>query len=150
VLFCQLAELFQEFAMMDRGAIEALIGQAYAARKEGDIEGLMSAFHPDAVFELAGSKELLAVAGATQGHQDIRTAMTGFIAAFDFTHRDIISITTDGERAAVHSRLTVKFVPGGRTFSSDLVDLFRFKDGKIIELLEFADTALIKDVISVV
>jgi ketosteroid isomerase-like protein len=143
-----LAELFQEFAMMDRGAIEALIGQAYAARKEGDIERLMSAFHPDAVFELAGSNALLSVAGTTRGHQDIRTAMAGFIAGFDFIHRDIVSITTDGERAAVHSRLTVKFVPGDKTFKSDLVDLFRFKDGKIVELLEFVDTALIKDVIS--
>jgi ketosteroid isomerase-like protein len=134
--------------MTDRGTIEAVIERCYAARQKGDIETLMAAFASDAVFELAGSKGLLAVAGLTRGHQDIRTAMTGFIAAFDFTHRDIISIITDGERAAVHSRLTVKFVPGNRTFTSELVDLFRFKDGKIIELLEFPDTALIKDVIS--
>jgi ketosteroid isomerase-like protein len=134
--------------MTDRGTIEAVIDRCYTARQRGDIDTLMAAFDADAVFELVGSKELLAVAGVTQGHQDIRTAMTGFIAAFEFTHRDIISIVTDGERAAVHSRLTVKFVPGNRTFTSDLVDLFRFKDGKIVELLEFADTALIKDVIS--
>jgi ketosteroid isomerase-like protein len=134
--------------MTDRKTIEAVIERCYAARREGDIETLMSAFDPDAVFELAGSKELLAVAGVTRGHRDIRTAMTAFIAAFDFTHRDIVGILADGERAAVHSRLTVKFVPGDRTFTSDLVDLFRFKDGKIVELLEFVDTALIKDVIS--
>jgi ketosteroid isomerase-like protein len=134
--------------MTDRGTIEAVIERCYAARQKGDIETLMAAFASDAVFELAGSKELLTVAGVTKGHKNIRTAMTDFIAAFEFTHRDIISIITDGERAAVHSRLTVKFIPGNRTFTSDLVDLFRFKDGKIVELLEFPDTALIKDVVS--
>ena len=46
----------------------------------------------------------------------------------------------------MHSRLTVRFVPKDLTFTTDVTDLFRFKDGKIIELVEFADTALIKHV----
>jgi ketosteroid isomerase-like protein len=136
--------------MTDRKAIEALIEESYNARKKGNIEDLMSAFHPEAVFELVGSKATLAVAGASQGHQDVRTTMTGFVKAFDFIHRDIISITIDGDRAAVHSRIRVRFIPGNKTVTTDILDSFRFKDGKIIELVEFADTALIKDMMSVV
>ena len=116
--------------MTDRGTIEGVIDRCYAARQKGDIETLMATFDPDAVFELAGSKELLDVAGVMRGHQNIRTAMTGFIATFEFTRREIISIVTDGERATVHSRLTVRFVPRNTTFTSELVDLFRFRGRK--------------------
>ena len=136
--------------MTDRKTIEAVIDRCYAARQKGDIGTLMSAFDADAVFELAGSKELVAAVGAVRGHPDIRTTLTGLIAAFDFIHRDISSMVIDGERAAVHSRATMKFVPGDRTFTTDLLDSFHFKDGKIVELTEFADTALIKDLMSAV
>jgi ketosteroid isomerase-like protein len=138
----------EEFAMTDRKAIEALIEKAYDARKQGDVEALMSAFHAEAVFELAGSETLLPVAGAWRGHQGVRTTMAGLVAAFEFIHRDIISTTIDGDRAAVHSRIKVRAVPGDRTVTTDILDLFKFKDGKVIELVEFADTALIKDMMS--
>jgi ketosteroid isomerase-like protein len=135
--------------MTDRKTIEALIEKSYHARGNGDIEGLMSAFHPEAVFELAGSKTVLAVAGASQGHQDVRTTMTGLVATFEFVQRDIISMTIDGDRAAVHSRIKVRSVPNDKTATTDILDLFKFKDGKVIELVEFADTALIKDMMTV-
>jgi ketosteroid isomerase-like protein len=135
--------------MTDRGTIEALIDQIYAARKEGDIEKLMSAFHPDAEFELAGSKAALSVAGVVQGHQNIRATMTGLVAAFDFIERKIVSTVIEDKRAVVHSRVEVRFVPTGKTFTTDILDSFCFRDGKIFKLVEFADTALIKDMLSV-
>lgn len=134
--------------MTDRKAIEALIEKGYHARSKGDVEGLMSAFHPEAVFELAGSNTVLAVAGASRGHQEVRTTMTGLVAAFEIIRRDIISMTIDGDRAAVHSRIKVRSVLGEKTATTDILDLFKFKDGKVIELVEFADTALIKDMMS--
>jgi ketosteroid isomerase-like protein len=133
--------------MTNREAIEAVIVQSYAARENGDIEKLMSAFHPDAVFELAGSKTALVVAGAVQGHQDIRTTMAGFIKNFDFVHREIISMAIDGDCAAVHSRVEIRYNPGNKIFTTDILDSFLFEDGKISKLVEFADTALIKDLI---
>jgi ketosteroid isomerase-like protein len=136
--------------MTDREATRALIVGAYAARDRGDVEGLMSAFHPDAVFQLMGAKTALEVAGAVRGHTNVRASLGGFIEAFKFDKREIISFVIDGERAAVHSRFDATFIPKNRTFTNEVLDLFKFADGKIIELLEFADTALIKDVISVV
>jgi ketosteroid isomerase-like protein len=134
--------------MTDRKTIEAVIDRCYGARQKGDIETLMAAFDADAVFELAGSKELTPVTEAARGHQNIRAAMTGLIAAFDFIDREIISLVIDGERAAVHSRVKIRFVPRDRTFTTDLLDSFLFRDGKIVELMEFADTALIRDLMS--
>ena len=132
--------------MASREAMIGTICRAYDAREKGDIETLMAAFHPNAVFELKGEKAVLEVAGAVQGHPNVRAALTGFIETFEFLKRDIISTTIEDDRAAVHSRLTVRFVPRDIVFTSDVLDTFRFEDGRIIELVEFADTALIKSV----
>jgi ketosteroid isomerase-like protein len=134
--------------MASRETMIATIYRAYDARAKGDIEGLMAAFHPNAVFELKGEKDVLEVAGAVQGHPDLRAAMAGLIENFEFVKRDIIDAMVEGDRAAVHSRLKVRFVPKDVVFTSDVLDTFRFEDGKIIELVEFADTALIKSVVS--
>jgi ketosteroid isomerase-like protein len=135
--------------MASREAMIDTIYRAYDARGKGDIEGLMAAFHPNAVFELKGEKDVLEVAGAVQGHPNVRAAMTGFIANFQFVQRDIVDAVVEGDRAAVHSRLKVRFVPRDVVFTSDVLDTFKFQDGKIIELVEFADTALIKSVVSI-
>jgi ketosteroid isomerase-like protein len=134
--------------MASREAMIDTIYRAYDARGKGDIEGLMVAFHPNAVFELKGEKDVLEVAGAVQGHSNVRAALTGFIETFEFVSRDIVDAIVEGDRAAVHSRLKVRFVPKDIVFISDVLDTFRFEDGKIIELVEFADTALIKSVVS--
>jgi ketosteroid isomerase-like protein len=134
--------------MASREAMIATINRAYDARGKGDIEGLMAAFHPNAVFELKGDKNTLQVAGAVQGHSNVRAALTGFIDAFEFVKREIIDIIVEDNRAAVHSRLKVRFIPKDIIFTSDVLDAFRFEDGKIIELVEFTDTALIKRVVS--
>jgi hypothetical protein len=58
--------------------------------------------------------------------------------------REIPSEVVEGDRAAVHSRLVVRHKPTGATHTTDVIDLFTFQDGKIIELVEAADNALIK------
>jgi ketosteroid isomerase-like protein len=129
--------------MTDRKAIQALIDQGYHARKTGDVEAIIAIFHPAGRFELSGSKTLTAAAGTAQGHQALRTTFAGFIAAFEFIQRDVISIVIDGERAAVHSRVKMRFIPKDNTVTTDMLDLWKFENGKVVELVEFADTALV-------
>jgi ketosteroid isomerase-like protein len=132
--------------MTDRETIRKLIEQAYAARNQGDIDGVMTAFHSDCTFCLAGDPKALPLAGAVQGQTSVREAMSGFIASFEFIERDILSMIIEGNRAAVHSRLKMRAVAKDRTFTTELVDLFQVEDGKVTMLMEFADTALIKEV----
>ena len=134
--------------MTDRQAMKTHILEAYKARDDSDLDALMSAFHPDAVFKLAGQTTIVEVAGEIRGCSNIRARMAGLIDAFKFSDREIVSFIADGERAAVHSRIKVAVDPTKKTFTTDLLDLFKFEDGQIVELLEFADTALIKDLIS--
>jgi ketosteroid isomerase-like protein len=130
-------------AMTGSGDMRKLIVQAYKARDEGHADELMSAFHADAVFRLAGDKKVVAVADTIEGHGNIRGAMRGFIEKFEFRGREIISMIFDGDRAAVHSRINVRHRGDPEAYTTDILDLFTFRDGKIVELVEFADTALI-------
>jgi ketosteroid isomerase-like protein len=134
--------------MASREAMIDTINRAYEARGKGDLEGLMEAFHQDAVFELKGDKTLLELVGPVQGHPNVSLAMDAFIKTFEFLKRDIVEAIVEGDRAAVHSRLTLRCVPKDVVVTTELLDKFRFKDGKIVELVEFADTALIKNLLS--
>jgi ketosteroid isomerase-like protein len=134
--------------MGNREAMLKVTRRAYDARGKGELDGLVAAFHPDAVFTLVGDKRALEVTGSVHGHRDLRETFGGFIATFDFVERKILSEVIEGDRAAVHSRLVVRYKPTGEIRATDVVDLLKFQDGKIIELIEFADTALIRDMIS--
>jgi ketosteroid isomerase-like protein len=135
--------------MKNREELLDQIRRAYTARDKGELETLMAEFHPEAVFTLAGNRQSLAVAGSALGHTRVKEGMAKFIATFEFVKRDILSELVDGERAAVHSHITVRMVGSiNSQHKTDLLDLFRFKDGKIIELIEFADTALIGKLMS--
>jgi ketosteroid isomerase-like protein len=125
-----------------------LVHAAYAARAEGDVEGLVTAFRPEGVFTLVGDDSALALTGSVQGHSKLREAFGQFVAGFGFVEREILSELVDGPRVAVHSRLVVRYHPTETTFSTDALDLFTFEDGKIVELVEFADTAKIKVVMA--
>jgi ketosteroid isomerase-like protein len=135
----------RERLVTNRDAIKTLIERIYEVRRTGDIEGAIAAFHPDGKFELAGSKEHTATIGKAEGHQELRETFAKLIAAFQFVARDIVNLVIEDERAAVHSRVKLRFVPKDRTVTTDLIDLWKFKDGKVLELLEFVDTALIND-----
>lgn len=132
--------------MTDRETVRKLIEQAYEARDKGDIDGVMTAFHADGMFCLAGERKTLELAGTVEGHSNVREVMRGFIASFEFIKRDILSMIIDGDRAAVHSRLKIRAAAKDVTFTTELVDLFEIADGKVRMLTEFADTALIKQV----
>jgi ketosteroid isomerase-like protein len=131
-----------------REAILEVIRHAYDARGKGDLDTLMAAFHTEGVFTLVGDKKALEVTGSVHGHAEVREALRGFINSFDFVDRQILSEVVEGDRAAVHSCTVVRYGPTKETWSADVLDLFTFKDGKILELVEFADTAQIRDMIS--
>lgn len=108
-----------EAAVADREIIRALIEQTYEARRIGDIEATVAAFHPDGKFELVGSKALTAAAGTAQGHAELRATVAGLIASFEFVRRDFVAIVIDGERAAVHSRVKLRFIAKDRMIMTD-------------------------------
>jgi ketosteroid isomerase-like protein len=137
-----------EGPMAKRETLRRMIEEAYEARARGDVDKIMNAFHADGMFELVGDKKALSLTGAFKGQPSVRAAMTGFTSSFEFISREIVSMIVEGDDASVRSRLQVRFIPKDKKFTTEVVDLIKFKDGKIVELVEFADTALIKEIVS--
>lgn len=130
--------------MAQREEMLALVRRAYAARDNDDAEGLVAAFHPKGQFALMGDKAALELTGSVEGHASLRGAFSKFIEDFGFEGREILAELVDGDRIAIHSRVDVRYRPTGKVFSTEILDLFRLQDGKIVELIEFADTAQVK------
>lgn len=134
--------------MGQREDMLALVRSAYAARDNDDAEGLVAAFHPDGLFTLVGDKNALELTGSMQGHPSLRGAFSKLIEDFRFEGRELLAELVDGDRVAIHSRVDVRYGPTGQTRRTEVLDLFRIQDGKIVELIEFADTAQVKAMIS--
>jgi ketosteroid isomerase-like protein len=134
-----------ERIVTDREKIKSLIEQAYEARRTENIDLLMAAVHPDCKFEIVGAKPQAQAAGIAQGHAQLRQKLTELIGSFQFVRRDLLNTIIEDDRAAVHSRVVLCFVPNGQTETTEIVDLWKFEGGKIIELIEFVDTALVNE-----
>ena len=134
--------------MANREDMLALIRAGYAARDGGDTDSLVTAFHPEGAFTLMGDKSAPELTGHMQGHPTLREAFSQFTKGFGFEGREILAELVDSDRVAIHSRVDVRYRPTGQVSSTEILDLFRLQDGKIVELIEFADTAQVKAMIS--
>jgi len=128
--------------MTDRSQIEALLRNAYAARKRGDLAAILDAFAENPHFELAGAPQASPVAiRATEGGA-FRSLMTGLIKTFEFLDHEIISMIIEGNKAAVHWRSRMRSGVTGDEVVTEIVDLVTVEGGKITSFIEFCDTAL--------
>jgi ketosteroid isomerase-like protein len=124
----------KEERIMDRAAMLQTIDAAYAARQRGDIAGILAFLSPGATFRMIG---------VSAEPQDAETAISGLIDQFHFADLERLDAVVEGDRVAARVRISAS-TGGGRHVESELFDLWRFgADGKIVDLVEFADTGLI-------
>lgn len=124
---------------MDRHSILQTIQDAYAARVRGDIDGVMRAFAAGANFQINAAPSL---AHMTEDADALRKAMSQLIATFTFSDLEILDSIVEGPKAAVRLSFTVQAKPTGKTVKTEVLDLFEFKDGKIVAMTQFCDTAV--------
>lgn len=133
--------------MTSRAGLLAIIERSYAARRRGDAGEATADFHDDGSFRFAASGTASKLAGTVRGKQQIRDLVSQLTEAFTFLDQEFISIVIEGERASVHSNTTLRHNPTGVQVTTEILDHFLFKDGKIIEFVEFADTALVSQLL---
>jgi len=129
--------------MTERVAIEALLKNAYEARVLGDLDKVMSYFHPECSFHLMGAPDLGPACNPKTGCDAVREHMAGLIGTFAFSKFEMLGLVVEGERAAHHWRADVTFVPTGRTENFEALDMVTFEDGKVRTITQFTDTASI-------
>ena len=128
--------------MTARDDIEAILRAAYAARVEGDLDGTLRAFADGVHFSLAGSAAASPVPVGATGIAAVRELMRRLVESFRFHDARMVDLVVEGEKAAVHWHVRVSAASGGDPVETDLMDPVEFRDGKIVSLRQFADTAL--------
>ena len=128
--------------------IEKLIKDAYAARVAKNLDAVMTFFAPDATFQFAGSPAASPAAVRATGVADLRTTFAALIAAFDILELTLLTSVIEGDKAAMHWRVKVRHNPTGEVHETELLDLWTIADGRATSFVQFADTALVANLMA--
>ncbi len=135
--------------MASADELKAQVHKMYKARVAGDIDALIAEFADDITFEFNGrGADFPGMSGEVCGKSEVAKAMRGMIDSFRFQNWREKSLIVEGDRAALHWRARVTFLPTGESEDFDVMDMFTFRDGKVIELRQSTDTAQIKSLVA--
>ena len=132
--------------MVDRVGIEKLVRDAYAARAAKDLDAISRIFKQDAVFQLVGSQDTFPAPMRARGNAQLVAMIKSLMDGFDFLDQKMLTSVIEGNKAAVHWLVKIKHNPTGKTFDTELFDLWTIEDGRVASLLQFRDTALIASI----
>lgn len=120
--------------MDTRTAIDALLDQAYDARRRQDAAAAAALFTDDGCFMANGAP------AATRSRSEQVAAMKGMFEAFALVEFREHCRVIDPPRAVVHWRGKFR-APNGQVGDTDVLDLIEVRDGRIASLTTFFDTA---------
>ncbi|UVC06761.1 nuclear transport factor 2 family protein [Rhizobium sp. TH2] len=126
--------------MSSREEIEGLVFRLQAARDTQSVDQTLACIDQSCTFRVVGTDELSALTAVNDTPEKLRGAATALIEVWDLSGLRNVSIHIDGDTALVHRAGTVTFKPTGVTMPSELMEKITFKDGLIVEYLQFADT----------
>jgi len=125
---------------MERDRIEVALRRIYAARAANDAESILEAFAPGACYRIAGSPESCTLATAHRG-EALRPAVEAMCRMFHVRELQPGRMVIDGDHAAVMVDARFTFMPTGEEVRTTMVDFWTFRDGKVVDVIEFLDTA---------
>lgn len=125
--------------MMSTEAIR-IAKQLFASFVLGDKDGVMEFVDPAGVWRFPGDRATLPWAGEYSG-QTLRTFLDAVFDQLDYLEYTAHTFRGSGETVVVlsHERCRVKAT--GQVFENDLCAVATVRDGRVVEFLEFSDTA---------
>jgi ketosteroid isomerase-like protein len=117
----------------------AAVIDLYAAYARRDFERIAAALDDDVDWIIYGPVQVFPFAGHRRGRIAVLEALGG-IARDYLLERYEPRIVVEGERAAVMSDVAFKQRSTGRTVTSQLANFLRFRNGKLVEFREFANS----------
>lgn len=119
-----------------RAAVEGL----YAAYARGDGDRVAQYIDDDVDWIISGPTQVFPFAGQRRGKVAVLEAL-GDIAKDYMLERYVPQMMiVDGDQAAVLSDVAFKQRSTDRTLSFRIADFLRFRDGRVVEFREFANT----------
>lgn len=120
--------------MSDAERNRALIKEAYAKLKAGDEDGFYDMFAEDAVLHEA---ESLPYGGTWRGKAMLRAGVQRMYEAWAEMLFEVEEVTAGGDIAIVLLHTSAKGHSSGKSYAFPVCELWRFRDGKVIELRPF-------------
>lgn len=136
--------------MADRTTLEQTVHSLYAARDANDLEGMLACLHPAFSFRIVGSGRLGAMTQRVSDPESVRSAFRGLVDAWDLSQMKTVQLDVDGSTVYAHRVGPIRFVPSDTWFDTEILDRFRFSDGRMADLTEFVDTLLVAETVGLV
>jgi len=111
-----------------------IVEEAYAEAAKGNWDGFFANFHPDCLTIVANS---LPHGGTYRGPKGARFAVNAGIGLWQEHHFEIEELTATENRVYVYLYIMAKGKATGETFSMPMTEVWRLRDGKVMELRAF-------------
>jgi ketosteroid isomerase-like protein len=112
----------------------------YDSRAKLDLERHLGCTHPECVFQIVGTETLLPLARRLDDMGEIREAAKDLFETWDMSQLADVSSHECGDTVYVHRRGNVVYRKDGSALNTEFIDKLTFRDGRIIEYLQFIDT----------
>jgi len=116
------------------------VGAMYAAYVGSDFKTVAELIHPDIDWMIYSPMTIFPFAGHRRGRVQVLEAMAGIAESYKLDSYVTEWIIVDGDSAAVMSDAGFVQRATKRNLRFRLADFLRFKDGRLIEFREFANT----------
>jgi ketosteroid isomerase-like protein len=120
----------------------AIVQQGYAAFGRGDIPALLELLSEDVEWETPGTSEF-PLAGKRRGHQQVVEFFQTLNATFEIQRFVPETFVAEGDRVIVQGRETALIRATGKVIEVPWAHAFTLRNGKIVALQEYVDTAAI-------
>jgi len=120
--------------------VRTLVRDMYSAYEARDFSRVGDLIHDDVDWIIYGPKEVFPFVGPRQGKAAVLAALKDIATDYELNRYTPEITLVDGDRAAVMSDVSFTQKSSGRKLRFRLVNFLRFKDGRIVEFREFANT----------
>ena len=120
---------------------KAMLSECYDAYARCNPEPLVRLFDGAASYNTVARREDFTFAGPCYGRSAVLDNIARIHADYDLEKYEIHRMIAQDDLVAVHADVGFRYKSTGNLVAVDKVDLFRMRDGKIIEFNEFFDTA---------
>lgn len=120
--------------------MEARIRAVLAARQADRREDADHYLADDVIIESRGPDALKPYCGRYEGKSALLDFRRAFIIEVERIHAEILDLMIAGDLALVRRRLVLRNRGGGEAFDLDVWERYRFRDGKVVEIIQQTDT----------
>jgi ketosteroid isomerase-like protein len=118
----------------------AAVTELYDAYANRDFDRVAEMIDEDIDWIIYGPVQVFAFAGHRRGRKAVLEALGGIAKEYVLERYEPRIILVEGDRAAVMSDVAFQQRSTGRTVSTQLANFLRFRDGKLVEFREFANS----------